>query len=174
MDDIANNCLRQVGTPLYWLNFELETGLSRKEQETARKLLKARGLLKEKFTRCPRRLEFWLDKDALNQRWSAFVSNIELPIQDITKAWTRKSKKAENHSNQTSAIMPNSSNIDKYWLNSSWCCPHDSHTPTTGGNTREYHHFGRSSQCNKAAIALHKDRGKSGSSSFLMVVSRHQ
>ncbi|MBW4557134.1 MAG: hypothetical protein KME59_14540 [Trichormus sp. ATA11-4-KO1] len=91
---------------------ERETGLTRKEQETARKSLKARGLLKEKFIGCPRRVEFWLDKDALNQRWSAFMNNIELPIEEITKAWTRKSKKNDSESRQTPGIMPQKDNID--------------------------------------------------------------
>ncbi|MBD2472188.1 hypothetical protein [Nostoc sp. FACHB-145] len=90
---------------------EKETGLTRKEQETARKFLKARGLLQEKYTGCPRRLEFWLDKDALNQRWSAFMNNLELPIAEITKAWTRTAKKSQDDAAQKPSIMPNSDNI---------------------------------------------------------------
>ncbi|BAY42028.1 hypothetical protein NIES2111_64240 (plasmid) [Nostoc sp. NIES-2111] len=91
---------------------ERETGLTRKEQETARKSLKARGLLKEKFVGCPRRVEFWLDKDALNQRWLAFMNNLELPIEEITKAWTRKSKKDDSASLPTKRILPEKDNID--------------------------------------------------------------
>ncbi|MBD2457311.1 hypothetical protein H6G80_24945 [Nostoc sp. FACHB-87] len=91
---------------------EKETGLTRKEQETARKFLKARGLLQEKYTGCPRRLEFWLDKNALNQRWAAFMNNLELPIAEITKAWTRRAKKSQDDAAQKHSIMPNSDNID--------------------------------------------------------------
>ncbi|WP_242054273.1 hypothetical protein [Nostoc sp. FACHB-888] len=91
---------------------EKETGLTRKQQETARKFLKARGLLQEKYTGCPRRLEFWLDKDALNQRWSAFMNNLELPIAKITSSWTRRAKKSQDNADQKPSIMPNSDNID--------------------------------------------------------------
>jgi hypothetical protein len=94
------------------IEIELETGLTRKEQESARKSLKARGLLKEQFKGCPRRLEFWLDKEALNQRWSAFMNNIELPIQEITSSWTRKTKKSQDDTKQKPSIMPNLSNIE--------------------------------------------------------------
>ncbi|MGF2037247.1 MAG: hypothetical protein RMZ43_018325 [Nostoc sp. CmiVER01] len=94
------------------IEIEQETGLTRKEQESARKSLKARGLLKEQFKGCPRRLEFWLDKDALNQRWSAFMNNIELPIQEITSSWTRKTKKSQDDGDQKPSIMPNLSNIE--------------------------------------------------------------
>ncbi|BBD70639.1 hypothetical protein NIES4072_70060 [Nostoc commune NIES-4072] len=127
---------------------ENETGLSRKEQESARKSLKARGLLFEKFTGCPRRLEFWLDKDALNQRWSAFMNNLELPIVEITKAWTRKSDKALDDVDEQSLIMPNSSNIDS--LDSAICnapteqyiMPYSSNTEcpfVTGSNASHGH-----------------------------------
>jgi hypothetical protein len=94
------------------IEIELETGLTRKEQESARKSLKARGLLKEQFKGCPRRLEFWLDKEALNQRWSAFMNNIELPIQEITSSWTRGTKKSQDDTEQKPSIMPNLSNIE--------------------------------------------------------------
>ncbi|WP_196517913.1 hypothetical protein, partial [Nostoc sp. WHI] len=98
---------------------EKETGLTRKQQETARKFLKARGLLQEKYTGCPRRLEFWLDKDALNQRWSAFMNNLELPIAKITSSWTRRAKKSQDDADQKPSIMPNSDNIDS--ANSAIC-----------------------------------------------------
>jgi hypothetical protein len=98
---------------------EKETGLTRKQQETARKFLKARGLLQEKYTGCPRRLEFWLDKDALNQRWSAFMNNLELPIAKITSSWTRRAKKSQDDAAQKPSIMPNSDNIDS--TNSAIC-----------------------------------------------------
>ncbi|WP_375511461.1 hypothetical protein [uncultured Nostoc sp.] len=98
---------------------EKETGLTRKQQETARKFLKARGLLQEKYTGCPRRLEFWLDKDTLNQRWSAFMHNLELPIAKITSSWTRRAKKSQDDADQKPSIMPNSDNIDS--TNSAIC-----------------------------------------------------
>ena len=98
---------------------EKETGLTRKQQETARKFLKARGLLQEKYTGCPRRLEFWLDKDALNQRWSAFMNNLELPIAKITSSWTRRAKKSQDDADQKPSRMPNSDNIDS--TNSAIC-----------------------------------------------------
>ncbi|MBW4456512.1 MAG: hypothetical protein KME55_29610 [Nostoc indistinguendum CM1-VF10] len=98
---------------------EKETGLTRKQQETARKFLKARGLLQEKYTGCPRRLEFWLDKDTLNQRWSAFMNNLELPIAKITSSWTHRAKKSQDDADQKPSIMPNSDNIDS--TNSAIC-----------------------------------------------------
>jgi hypothetical protein len=106
---------------IYKTQAEIEkgTGLTRKQQETARKFLKARGLLQEKYTGCPRRLEFWLDKDALNQRWSAFMNNLELPIAKITSSWTRRAKKSQDDADQKPSIMPNSDNIDS--ANSAIC-----------------------------------------------------
>lgn len=40
------------------------------------------------------------------------MSNLELPIMEITKAWTRKSNKTLDNADQNPSIMPNSSNID--------------------------------------------------------------
>ncbi len=48
---------------------EAETGLGRTEQELARQLLRRRGLLQERYKGLPRRLEFWLDQDELENRW---------------------------------------------------------------------------------------------------------
>jgi hypothetical protein len=99
------------------IEIEEETGLTRKEQESARKSLKARGLLKEQFKGCPRRLEFWLDKEALNTCWEAYVTDTELPIQQVPKAWIRKSKPifdtppTYNDPNEQ-YILPNSCNIE--------------------------------------------------------------
>lgn len=52
---------------------EAETGLSRTEQETARRLLRQRGLIKERYKGLPRRLEFWLDEEELENRWAFFL-----------------------------------------------------------------------------------------------------
>ncbi len=52
---------------------EAETGLSRTEQETARRLLRQRGLIKERYSGLPRKLEFWLDEDELENRWAFFL-----------------------------------------------------------------------------------------------------
>ncbi len=45
----------------------VETGLSRREQEGARKLLVERGLLYEKFKGIPRKLFFFVDRDKLDE-----------------------------------------------------------------------------------------------------------
>jgi len=50
---------------------EEETGMSRWEQEGARKKLKSRGLLKEKLAGLPAKLHYWLDEDALQEAWDA-------------------------------------------------------------------------------------------------------
>ncbi len=52
---------------------EAETGLSRTEQETARRLLRQRGLIKERYSGLPRKLDFWLDEDELENRWAFFL-----------------------------------------------------------------------------------------------------
>lgn len=46
-----------------------ETGLTRYEQETARKILKEKGLLIEKFAGVPRKLYFSLSIDRINELW---------------------------------------------------------------------------------------------------------
>lgn len=51
-----------------------ETGLSRYEQEKARKDLISLGFLKEKYAGVPRRLYFLVDKDKLNEEWNRWVS----------------------------------------------------------------------------------------------------
>ncbi|MBZ8179237.1 hypothetical protein [Oscillatoria salina] len=61
-----------------WLSFssqeiEMETGLSRREQEFARQQLRQRSLLKERsITTTNDSLEFYLDLDALEQRFTSF------------------------------------------------------------------------------------------------------
>lgn len=49
---------------------ELETGLSYREQLTARKRLKSLGILKERYARLEHILYFKIDFDALNDRWT--------------------------------------------------------------------------------------------------------
>jgi hypothetical protein len=56
----------------------LETGLSRREQESARKALRTRGLLHEKFAGIPRKLYFKPDIAAINTAWEARPTRLEL------------------------------------------------------------------------------------------------
>jgi len=46
-----------------------ETGLTRFEQEGARKLLKEKGILREKFSGVPRKLYFSISLDRVNEEW---------------------------------------------------------------------------------------------------------
>lgn len=65
---------------------EAETGLSRSEQETARRLLRQRGLLQERYKGLPRRLEFWLDEQELENRWAFFLEDkTEKPLLEDSK-----------------------------------------------------------------------------------------
>jgi len=67
-------------------DIEAETGLSRTEQETARRLLRQRGLVKERYSGLPRRLEFWLDEDELENRWTFLLEyQVEKPLVEKTK-----------------------------------------------------------------------------------------
>jgi hypothetical protein len=86
--DFQNRCVARVGPAaaiflrqlLYWTGkqhdpagwifktraeMEQETGLSRKQQEKARKILGKRGVLKEDKRGLPRRLWYWVDLEAL-------------------------------------------------------------------------------------------------------------
>jgi hypothetical protein len=64
-----------------------ETGLSRWEQETARKNLRQLGILKEEYRGIPRRLFFYVDMSRLNEAWKAYVEsqkeNTEPPKDDL-------------------------------------------------------------------------------------------
>ncbi|RLG35981.1 MAG: hypothetical protein DRN91_08895 [Candidatus Alkanophagales archaeon] len=53
----------------------IETGLSRREQESARRLLKKRGYLSEKFAGLPRKLYFLVDWNKVTKDWQIFVKN---------------------------------------------------------------------------------------------------
>jgi hypothetical protein len=53
-------------------NIKEETGLTRYEQETVRKKLKAKGLLEEKYQGIPRKLYYRINLDALNDVWEAY------------------------------------------------------------------------------------------------------
>ena len=61
-----------------------ETGLSRREQEHARSLLKDRGLLQEKLAKVPARLHYRIDKDVLHLKWTQ-TSMAESAKLDCTK-----------------------------------------------------------------------------------------
>jgi hypothetical protein len=56
-----------------------ELGLSRWEQESARRELRKRGLLEERYKGLPRRLEYRVKTDALNDAWEARHSAYRLP-----------------------------------------------------------------------------------------------
>jgi hypothetical protein len=67
--------------------FQAELGLTRREQETARRLLRTRNLIEERFVGCPRKLEFRPNMDALEERWHYFREcNAETsPLPDFRK-----------------------------------------------------------------------------------------
>ncbi|MBV8886132.1 MAG: hypothetical protein JO235_19355 [Chroococcidiopsidaceae cyanobacterium CP_BM_RX_35] len=76
-------------------DIEAETGLSRTEQETARRLLRQRGLIKERYSGLPRRLEFWLDEDELENRWIFFLEHqVEKPLVKDAKLTQRQDQSA--------------------------------------------------------------------------------
>jgi len=54
---------------------EVETGLSRREQETARKQLRTATLLKEERRGVPARLYYLIQVETLNAAWEAFLAN---------------------------------------------------------------------------------------------------
>jgi hypothetical protein len=60
-------------------DWSFETGLSRWEQESARKALRTRGLLHEKFAGLPRRLYFKPDIQAINEAWENRPDRLRLP-----------------------------------------------------------------------------------------------
>jgi len=56
-------------------DIERETGLSRWEQETARKNLRQLGILKEEYRGIPRRLFFYVDMAKLNEAWKSYIES---------------------------------------------------------------------------------------------------
>ncbi len=54
---------------------EVETGLSRREQETARKQLRAATLLREERRGVPARLYYLIHVETLNAAWEEFLAN---------------------------------------------------------------------------------------------------
>ncbi len=54
---------------------EAETGLSRREQETARKQLRAAALLREERRGVPARLYYLIHVETLNAAWEEFLAN---------------------------------------------------------------------------------------------------
>ncbi|HXF44436.1 MAG TPA: hypothetical protein VNK70_03165 [Candidatus Paceibacterota bacterium] len=53
-----------------------ETGLSRREQESARKQLRERGYLDEKYQGIPRQLFFRINLDAINRDWDKWIEQV--------------------------------------------------------------------------------------------------
>ena len=70
--------------------FTEETGLSRWEQETARKNLVRKGFLETKYSGIPRRLYFRLNIENINKAWAEFVSSDKHVETQHTSVW-------ENH-----------------------------------------------------------------------------
>jgi hypothetical protein len=58
---------------------EEETGINPDSQRTVRDRLKRRGLLEERFKGIPRKLEFRVNPDALEERWQFFLEHGEEP-----------------------------------------------------------------------------------------------
>ncbi len=95
---------------------EAETELSRREQETARQLLRQRDLLKERYKGLPRRLEFWLDEDELENRWCFFLEYKaeKLLLENNKQAQTRhrnSTRKAPQDSKELSSYEPPESSL---------------------------------------------------------------
>src|SRR5476651_652261 len=67
------------------------TGLTRYEQEGARKKLKFRGLLDEKYSGVPRKLYFKLNVDAINKAWEKHQKSQEYQY-NAEKPHTRQGK----------------------------------------------------------------------------------
>lgn len=61
--------------------WELETELSPKEQRVARKLLKQRGLIEDRFIGIPRRLEYRLRQEALDAAWEMWIPAMRIKEQ---------------------------------------------------------------------------------------------
>lgn len=55
-----------------------ETGLSRREQETARRNLKEIGVLEEKYKGIPRKLYYRLDIDKFNELWHSIMAESDI------------------------------------------------------------------------------------------------
>lgn len=58
--------------------WQLETELSPKEQRVARKLLRERGLIEERYIGIPRRLEYRLAREKLNEAWEMWLPAMRL------------------------------------------------------------------------------------------------
>lgn len=75
-----------------------ETGLSRKEQETARRHLRDKGFVEEKFTGVPRKLYFRVNLDAINEAWENLhnvrIGHSIMPDSDIQECTNRASNNA--------------------------------------------------------------------------------
>lgn len=79
------NLLRWTGKqkdPEGWIyktqsEIQEETGLSRKEQETARKTLKQLGFLEEQYKGIPRKLFYRLNLKAIDEAWEKYISSEE-------------------------------------------------------------------------------------------------
>jgi hypothetical protein len=61
-----------------------EIGFSRWEQESARRELRKRGLLEERFKGIPRRLEYRLKLEAINAAWEALHGAYRLPPRGVS------------------------------------------------------------------------------------------
>ncbi len=60
-------------------DIERETGLSRWEQETARRNLRQLGVLREEYRGIPRRLFFYVDMGKLDEVWKSFIESSPEP-----------------------------------------------------------------------------------------------
>lgn len=89
-----------------------ETGMGRREQESARKDLKARGLIQERFAGCPRRLEYLLIDDALEARWQEYLQGVPTAIAEVPPAWKRKKSSGDDPKTEQS-ILAETANMDR-------------------------------------------------------------
>lgn len=71
--------LKKVGEWIYMTQdvISKRVGLTRFEQEGARKKLKSRGFLNEKYSGVPRKLYYKLNEDAINEAWEKHQKSLE-------------------------------------------------------------------------------------------------
>ena len=74
-----------------------ETGLSRTEQERARKELKRRGFIEEQLKGIPAKVHFKINIDAINEAWEEYITNEP----------TEESENIEKHEEATNKMAEN-------------------------------------------------------------------
>ncbi len=130
---------------------EDETGLGRWEQETARKLLKASGILHEKRAGVPARLFFKIDHDALSRTWEEIYPEAiedqdevsphprmrDSHIQGLTSGNASRSRMRQNHKQGRGKTADKSVAAPQSFKESKTSSATTSTTPGGGGKVDE-------------------------------------